>query len=170
MAVLEIALRAGLGLVFGVAFVSKVSSRAAFTEFARSLGDIGWLHGRRRIAASAGIPALEGVTGVLLAVVPAWGFAVAIVLLAAFTAVTGREVIHGQRVRCRCFGAGTAAIGPAQILRNVVLLTGAVAGLAVEPFSHGGVGAAALAYAFGLALLAGLAVVRWDDLVFLVRA
>ena len=34
-------------------------------------------------------------------------------------------------MRCRCFGAGAAQIGPAQILRNVVLPAASAAGLAI---------------------------------------
>jgi Methylamine utilisation protein MauE len=169
MAALEVALRTVLAVVFGVAFVSKVRSPDAFRQFADSLGDIGWLRGRRRSAVAAAIPVLEAGTVLLLAVNSAasWGFSVAAILLAAFTAVTAREVARGHRVRCRCFGAGSAQIGPAQIFRNVVLLAASAAGLAVAPASHGGTGAAALVYAFGLALLAALALVRWDDLVYL---
>jgi hypothetical protein len=154
MAAFEVALRTVLAIVFGVAFVSKVRSPAAFAQFAGSLRDIGWLRGRRRTAAAAAIPVLEAGTVLLLAVTPAaaWGSGTAAILLAAFTAVTAREVARGRRVRCRCFGAGSAQIGPAQILRNIVLLAGA----------------AALVYAFGLAMLAALALVRWDDLVYLV--
>jgi hypothetical protein len=174
MTAVEVGLRTALAVVFVVAFASKVRSRAAFAEFTASLGDIGWLRGRRRTAAAAAIPVLEAATVALLAVTAtaAWGFAAAVVLLAAFTAVTGREVAQGHRVRCRCFGAGTAQIGPAQIFRNVVLLAGSAAGLAVVPASHGhgGADAAALIYAFGFALLAALALVRWDDLAYLAGA
>jgi hypothetical protein len=169
MAALEIGLRTVLAVVFGIAFASKVRSPAAFIQFSRSLGDIGWLRGRRRSAAAAAIPALEAGTVLLLAITKtaAWGFAAAAILLAGFTTVTALEVARGHRVRCRCFGAGTAQIGPAQIVRNIVLLVASAAGLAVQPVSHGGAGAAALVYAFGLALLTALVLVRWDDLVYL---
>jgi hypothetical protein len=96
------------------------------------------------------------------------GFGAAAVLLVAFTTVTAREVARGHRVRCRCFGAGNAQIGPAQILRSAVLLVCSAAGLAVDLTSSGGASAAALVYAFGLALLTALVLVRWDDLVYLV--
>jgi hypothetical protein len=150
--------------------VSKVRPGPAFTEFADTLGDIGWLRGERRRAAALAIPVLEAATVVLLAVpaTAAWGFGCAAVLLTAFTLVTGREVARGRRVRCRCFGAGSAQIGPAQIVRNLVLLAGAVAGLAAGPASHAG--PAGLVYACGSGLLAALALVRWDDLTSLVRA
>jgi hypothetical protein len=171
MAVAEIALRIVLAVVFAAAFVSKLRSRAAYAEFADSLGDIGWLRGRWRTAAAAAVPAAEAAVVVLLAL--PWtvlaGLAAALLLLAVFTAVTGREAARGHRVRCRCFGAGTARIGPAQIIRNLLLAAGAAAGLAIEPGSHGTAGAAGLVVGIGVALLAALALVRWDDLAYLAR-
>jgi hypothetical protein len=171
MAALEIALRILLGVVFGVAFLSKVRSRAAFREFAASLRDISWLGVTERSAVGLAIPALEIGTVLLLAMPSAavWGFATASVLLAAFTAVTGRELARGRRIRCRCFGAGAARIGAPQIVRNLVLLAGSCAGLLAEPVSHGAVSPPGLVYAVGLAMLAAMALVRWDDLVLLVR-
>jgi hypothetical protein len=170
MAVAEIALRIMLAVVFAVAFGSKLRSRAAYAEFADSLGDIGWLRGGRRAVAAA-VPAAEAAVVVLLAL--PWtvlaGFTATLVLLAAFTVVTGREAARGHRVLCRCFGAGTARIGPTQILRNVLLAAGAAAGLAIEPGSHGAAGAAGLVVAIGVALLAALALIRWDDLAYLAR-
>ncbi len=172
MAVVEVALRTMLAVVFGVAFVSKVRSRAAYAEFAASLGDISWLAGGRRLTASVAIPVLEVAVTVLVVVpfaVP-WGFGVGAVLLAGFTAVTAREVSKGRAIRCRCFGASDGQIGSAQIARNLVLFALSIGGLALAPVSHGAVGAAGLIVAIGLALLAGLAIVRWDDLASLVTA
>lgn len=172
MAAIELALRTLLTVVFGVAFVSKVRSAAAFAEFADSLGDIGWLgHRARRSVVAVAIPVLEAVAVTLLALpwTVAWGFAADLVLLTAFTVVTGREVARGGHVRCRCFGAGGAQIGAAAIARNVVLLALAAAGLAIGPFSHGAASAVALVYACGLAAVAALVLVRWDDLASLVR-
>jgi hypothetical protein len=169
MAVAEIALRVVLGVVFAVACGSKLRSRAAYAEFADSLSDIGWLRGPVRTVAAAAVPAAEAAVVLLLAL--PWtvlgGWAVALVLLAAFTVVTGREAARGHRVRCRCFGAGTAQIGPAQIVRNVLLAVAAAAGLIIEPGSHGTAGAAGLVAAIGIALLAALALIRWDDLAYL---
>lgn len=166
----EVALRTLLGVVFGVAFVAKVRSSVAFGDFARSLADIGWLRGRHVVALI--IPALEATTVVLLAVprTVVWGFGACVLLLSGFTSVTGREVARGRRVRCRCFGADGATIGPAAIARNLVLLTAAAAGLAIGPFAHGAASAAALVYACGPAVLAALVIMRWDDLAGLVRA
>lgn len=171
MAVAEIALRTILGLVLAIACISKVRSASAFGEFASSLADIGWLPGPGRAAAARLIPLLEALVVVLLAIpaTVAFGFGLGALLLAGFTAVTGAEVANGRRVRCRCFGASSAPIGPAQIARNVVLVAVSLAGLAIEPMSHGHATGAALVFAFGLAALAAVALVRWDDLAYLVR-
>jgi hypothetical protein len=171
MTALDVALRTVLAVVFGVAFVSKARSRAAFTEFAAALGDIGWLRGRLRSAAAPAVPVLEAAVVTLLALPSTawWGFGAGAALLATFTAVTAIQAARGHRVRCRCFGAGADRIGPVQIARNGMLLALAIAGLAVEPVSHGGVGAARLVLAVGLALLAALVLIRWDDLAQLVR-
>lgn len=171
MTALEVSLRTVLAVVFGVAFGSKVRSRAAFTAFAEALGDLKWLHDRPRRALAVAIPLAEAGTLVLLLLPPVvlWGFACAAALLAVFTLVTGRALANGERVRCRCFGAGGGQIGRAQIARNLVLLGLSIAGLAVWPLSHGGVAASGLVLAVGMAVLAGVALVRWDDIVQLVR-
>jgi len=172
MTVVEVALRIVLAVVFVIAFISKVHSRSAFGEFAGSLDDIGWIRRRWRSTVAVLIPMLEAAVVVLL-VGPAsvmFGFASGAVLLVAFTAITGAEIAKGHRVRCRCFGAGAAPIGPAQIARNVVLLIASIAGLAIEPISHGSVSGARLVLAIGLAALAAVALVRWDDLAYLLRA
>lgn len=171
MAALEIALRTVLAVVFGIAFISKVRSRSAFHEFVSSLDDIGWLNRRWRPAAAALIPELEAAV-VMLLVVPAavaFGFGTAAALLVVFIAVTAAELAKGRRVRCRCFGAGTAPIGPAQIARNIVLLTVSVTGLALESVGHSRANGTGFVLAVGLGVLAALAFVRWDDLAYLLR-
>jgi hypothetical protein len=171
MAVVEIALRTILAVVFAIAFISKARSASAFGEFASSLRDIGWLPPPGRAAAAWLIPLLEAAVVVLLAIpgTVAVGFGVGALMLAGFTIVTGAEVANGRRVRCRCFGAGAAPIGPAQIARNIVLFAGSTAGLVIEPISHGSAPGAALVLAVGVAVLAAVALVRWDDLAYLVR-
>jgi Methylamine utilisation protein MauE len=171
MAVVEIALRTILAVVFAIAFISKVRSAAAFGEFAGSLGDIGWLPKPGRAVAARLIPLLEAAVVVLLAIpaTVAFGFGLGALLLAGFTTVTSAEIANGRRILCRCFGAGPTPIGPAQIARNIVLLAESLAGLAIEPISHGRAPGAALVLAVGLAVLAAVALVRWDDLAYLVR-
>jgi hypothetical protein len=172
MAALDIGLRTILAAVFAVAFVSKVRSRAMFTEFAGTLADFGWLRGRRRSAVALAVPAAEAVLVVLLAipVTVMAGFAMAVVMLAVFTGVTGREVAAGRLVRCRCFGGGSARIGSAQLARNLLLLGCAGAGVALAATSTGGASAWMLVLAIGGALLAATFIVHWDELATLARA
>jgi hypothetical protein len=168
----EIAVRTVLAVVFGVAFLSKVASRRRFQEFSSSLGGIGWLRGQMRTAVAAIIPVLEAATVILL-IAPVsvlWGCAASGVLVAAFTSVAGRELARGNLVLCRCFGAGTSRIGSAQIARNLLLLACSVTGMMLAFGREGRASAAGLVLAIGLALPAGLALVRWDDLAELVRA
>jgi len=167
----EIAVRTLLAVVFGTAFFTKVRSRLAYREYATSLAGIGWLRGHVRAAAVALIPALEALVATLLIIpVPiSWGCAAGAVLLAAFTAVTGRELARGNQIRCRCFGASGGQIGPSQIARNFLLLACATTGLALS-LAHGDhASAGARVLAIGLAALAGMLIVRWDDLLTLVR-
>jgi hypothetical protein len=171
MIALEISLRTMLAIVFGSAAVAKLSSRRAFTEFARSLDDITWLRGRAKGAAAVAVPVTELATLALVVwpVTVMWGFAAAAIVLGAFTMVAVMAVRHGSGLRCKCFGAAGGQIGPAQIVRNVALIGVSVTGLCIAPVSHGGISAAGVVLACGLALMAAAAVVRWDDLASLVR-
>ncbi len=167
----EMAIRTILAVVFGVAFVSKVVSRRRFQEFSSSLGGIGWLHGQVHAAVAALIPVLEAATVILL-VAPVgvlWGCAASGILVAAFTSVAGRELTKGNQVLCRCFGAGATRIGPAQLARNLLLLACSVTGIMLAFVHQGSPSPAAMVLAIGLAMLAALALVRWDDLAELVR-
>jgi hypothetical protein len=171
---LEVAGRVLLAVVFGVACAGKVSSPAAFAGFARSLSDLGWLTGRRRIAAVAAlIPASEAAVTVLLAVpaTVAWGFATATVLLGTLTAGAGIAIRRGRRVECRCFGASAQPMGAPAMIRNAILIAVAVAGLGACLAAPGGAGSPlALTVTAGLACLAGLMMVGWDELGYLLRS
>ncbi len=171
MAALDIGLRTILAAVFAVAFVSKTHSRAAFAEFAATLADFGWLRGRRRHVVALAVPVAEAALVVLLAI-PATvmaGFAMAFAMLMVFTGVTWREGAAGRPVRCRCFGGGSARIGPAQLARNLVLLGCAVAGGVMTATAGGGAPAWMLVLAIGGALLAAAFIVHWDELATLAR-
>jgi methylamine utilization protein MauE len=172
MAAGEIALRTVLAVVFAVAFVSKVRSRAAFGRFARTLDGFGLLRGRRRTAAALVVPAAEAALLVLLGLpgTALAGFAAALTVLAVFTGAVGWELAAGRTVRCRCFGGGAERIGATQIVRNLVLLGCAAAGVVLSVTSRGDASAWALVLAVGGALLAAAFIVRWDDLATLARA
>jgi hypothetical protein len=70
---------------------------------------------------------------VLAMVVPgaaAAGFAIAALLLIAFTAGILQAIRGRQKVSCQCFGASSVPVGPAHVVRNGFLLLLAAAGLA----------------------------------------
>jgi hypothetical protein len=106
------------------------------------------------------------VAGLLIPTSTAVAAAVAaVVMLAAFTAAIGWAMARGQQVACNCFGAVSARpVGVAQVIRNLVLMAGAVVVVAAGPGDT--VGAALTGVdgwaAVGLvALIAVLALVGW---------
>jgi hypothetical protein len=169
---LELSLRTVLVVVFGMAAISKLSARRALADFAGSLGDIAWLRNRWRWVAAAAVPVAEVTTAALL-LIPStvtWGFAAATVMLTVFSSVAAVEMRRGSGLRCRCFGSSSGQIGPVQLTRNILLIAVSITGLAIAPVGHGGIGAAGLILALAPAMIAGVALVRWDDLSALVRA
>jgi hypothetical protein len=69
------------------------------------------------------LPAVEAAVAVLLVTVPRVGGVAAVGLLLAFTAVLTRALVTrpGETIRCGCFGASSAPISPATVVRNVML-------------------------------------------------
>jgi hypothetical protein len=77
------------------------------------------------------VVAAELITGAVLVVRPRAGGLLAAALLGAFTLVLLRAVRLPSQVRCGCFGsASTEPVGPATIVRNVLLL--GLAGVALN--------------------------------------
>jgi hypothetical protein len=90
-------------------------------------------------------------------------------LIAVFTAVLRSVVRDGRAVTCRCFGASTAPIGVAHLVRNGVLLAVIGAGMIATALAAGTEAAAPERLAaIALGVLAGAAITRWDDLAYLV--
>jgi hypothetical protein len=158
-------------VVLSVSAVSKVRSRSAFTAFASSLPSFG-VPVRLARPLAAGVAAAETSTAAALAVSPCAGSRCAVVALLAATALfavftSAVLVALRRRVRatCNCFGSGGTSIGPAHVVRNILLITAAATAAAtVTPAAGHPVGLAAAAVAG--AVLAGL-VSRWDDLTYL---
>lgn len=154
-----------LAVVFLTAVVGKTRSRQGFAEFRDSVAAIAprWLPvGPAAVAVVAG----EAATVVLLAV-PATrlaGYALAVVLLAAFCAGIARVVHSRQMVRCQCFGAGGDVLGPEHLVRNGLLVAVATAG-ALGGGATPSAPAALVAMVTGALL--GLLTTRWEDVVFL---
>ena len=105
-----------LGLAFLVAGGSKLAAGPSWPEQARGLG-----------APAVVVPVLpwfELVLGAVLVVqlAPVAAAVVALVLLAAFTALIVRRLIQGQHPPCACFGAWSATpLGWGHVARNAAL-------------------------------------------------
>jgi hypothetical protein len=118
------AAQAFLVVVFVAAGVAKLLGRSAFL---RTLGTLRWLppHGAR--VASVAVPVVELATAALLIVNPAAGALAALGLTALFTGVVVGEMVAGRKAPCGCFGEVSAApVGPATLVRNLVLAAAAV--------------------------------------------
>jgi hypothetical protein len=134
MTFLEIAVRAGLWLVFVFAVVGKVRNGAAFRAFTGSLASVPLLPARLRTAAGVAVVGAEALTAVLLAV-PATvriGYAAAAVVLLAFATTVSAGLVRGDPVRCHCFGVDAGRAGPGELARDAALLLAALVGLAAS--------------------------------------
>ncbi|GIH95209.1 MauE/DoxX family redox-associated membrane protein [Planobispora siamensis] len=121
-----------IGVVFVVSAAGKMRSRDAYASFRAAAGE---LAPRVPVVPAALVPpavvAGELAVAVLLAVPGAAGagFATALVLLSVFTAAIAMAVRSRRRVACNCFGTSSAPVGPAQLVRNGVLLTAGLIGM-----------------------------------------
>ncbi|WP_407936533.1 MauE/DoxX family redox-associated membrane protein [Lentzea tibetensis] len=154
-------------LLLGVFLVALVSKMRAYREFERSL--TGLVPGKAIRPAAALTTAAEAAAVVLLALphTGSLGFALAGLLLAAFVAGIVLGLRRGTTAPCRCFGASETPLGWPHVIRNAVLLCAAALGLITGPAVPTEIGGIAVTAA--CAAIAGLAVVRLDDLVALFR-
>src|SRR5215813_11803225 len=109
-----------LAVILGLAFIGKISSRAAFRGFTDSLTVLPWLPRRRHPVLAVVILVAEGASTVLL-VVPGTalaGLALAVVLMTCFTVMPALSLRRGVELTCRCFGLRDAKIGLSHVLRN----------------------------------------------------
>jgi methylamine utilization protein MauE len=113
--------RWAIGLTFAVSAAGKAASPRSFRDALADLG-IGPASRRRPIAlATVGA---EGLVTVLVAAggrLAEAGFALALVLLAVFSAVLVRALRARTEVSCNCFGASERQISPYDVVRNAVL-------------------------------------------------
>jgi hypothetical protein len=171
MTYLETGCRAALAFVFFIACVSKVQGAGSFREFRDSLKDLGLPSARVVRTLSLAIPAIEGLTVILLAVsrTSLWGLIAATAVLGAFTAGISIAKAQGKVVRCRCFGGSGALASSAHIARNLVLLTAAVAGALAGISPGSGHDPGLVIFAVGLGIIAAGLFLRWDELSFLLK-
>ncbi|MFC7546089.1 MauE/DoxX family redox-associated membrane protein [Plantactinospora sp. GCM10030261] len=161
-----LAARILIALVFVASAVSKLRGVAAFQSFETATRGMGV---PARLVRPAAIAVLAGevLTVPLLALPPGGlaGFAVAAVLLVAFSVGIALAVRRGTRQSCNCFGSSTTPMGVRHLVRNGFLLAVVAAGVA------GAVtGAAAPSHPAAIAIVAvaaavgALLVIRYDDL------
>jgi methylamine utilization protein MauE len=161
-----------LAVTLAVAGVGKLRSAVAFAAFAETLQDLGWRSPPARRAAAAALSCAELGSAALLAVPPAaiWGYAAALVLLGAMTAVAAAAVKRGRRLRCRCFGRAEEPIGASTLTRNGLLVAAGLAGLAAAVASAGRPGPpAGQVLGAGAGLLGAAVIVYWADLGYLLH-
>jgi putative oxidoreductase len=111
---IEWALRLGLGALFVVAGVLKLRDP---TAFATEIANYRWLAQLAPVGAAT-LPAIEVLLGGLLIV---------------FTAAIAQAVARGINVDCGCFGGGGGPVTGWTVVRDVALLLGAAALVAITP-------------------------------------
>lgn len=113
--------------VFAAAAIAKWRSPGPTAATLRRLGIPG------AEAAARLLPGVEAAVAVGLVVAPRAAAPVAVVLLAAFTAVLGRALARGLDVTCGCFGAASRApVSSRTLVRNGLLVLAALAAAAGE--------------------------------------
>jgi uncharacterized membrane protein YphA (DoxX/SURF4 family) len=113
-----------LGAAVVVAGASKLAVGQAWPAQAAGMGVPGWV--------ATPVPWVELAVGALLVVQVArpWPAVAALVLLALFTALIGRQLAAGKHPPCACFGAWSAKpLGWIHLARNAALIALAVLAL-----------------------------------------
>lgn len=163
---LDLVARALLVVVFAGAVAGKLRSARAFGEFVDSVAVLAPARLPERHVGAL-VVAAEGAAAVLLLapVTRLVGYALSVLLLAAFALGIARVVHKGQRVRCSCFGGGGALLGRGHIVRNTLLIAAACVGA----LDGTAVTAPGALVALTAGALLGLVTVRWEDVVFLLH-
>jgi hypothetical protein len=168
MGYLAVTGRVGLATVFVLAVAGKLIGPGAFTEFTRSVTRLtGWSGAPARAVARLTV-AGEAATVVLALLPPRWcglaGCLLGLLLTAGFTTAVGASLRRGEAAPCRCFGRSATPLGARHVLRNVVLMLIAVAGL-VGQWPDPSVSPAIVLIGTAAGLFIGLAGAAFDDIV-----
>ncbi|MGV9850224.1 MauE/DoxX family redox-associated membrane protein [Streptomyces sp. NPDC003442] len=165
---LVIAVRAMIGVVFLIAFLSKSAGRGRFTAFVDSLPAMGVVPPRLVGPAAGAVVTAEGAVCALL-IAPSdgatvVGLALAAGLLSVFAAAIARTVRRGTGAACRCFGASAAPLGRRHLLRNVLLTAVAATAALLTLTDQAPATATGALVAAAAGLVAGALVTVLDDL------
>ncbi|TWD82533.1 methylamine utilization protein MauE [Kribbella amoyensis] len=159
------------GLVLLIIMLASCLSKlwaGSFADFAASVAAVRLVPRESVRGVAIAVVIAEGLAVVLLAVGPlrTLGLAYTAVLLVGFTVVQVVVLRRGERVACRCFGASSAPISRAHVVRNLLMLAVGGIGLLAPESATGdpaGIPLAAL-----VAVVVALLLIRFDDLVSLV--
>lgn len=170
MAYVEVFSRCLIGVVFLVSAWGKRPGSGRFRQFSDSLAAMRLLPARAVVPVAGVVVALETAVVLLLLPLPVRplavaGFALAIVLLLGFAVSIGLVLRRGVQASCRCFGgSGAAPFRRHHIVRNLVLVALAVAGV-VAALGEPALSWEAAALGAVPGAVVGLLVTRLDDLV-----
>jgi hypothetical protein len=165
VAYVEVFSRCVIGVVFLVSAWSK--RPGSFTQFSDSLATMRLLPARAVVPVAGVVVGLETVVVLLMALLPAPGFALAVVLLLGFAGAIAVVLRRGVQASCRCFGgSGAAPFRVHHIVRNLVLVAVAVAGF-VAVLAGAALTWQAVALGAVPGVVVALLVTRLDDLVAL---
>ncbi|GAB3129483.1 MauE/DoxX family redox-associated membrane protein [Microbispora hainanensis] len=153
-----------LAVVFLASGVSKLRGGRALRAFAASLAAMRLVSRSRAAFVATTLAAAEGCVTVLVAVplTRQAGFAAAIALLAVLTTGVAVVLARGGGVPCRCFGASPAPLSGRHLVRNLLLVAVALAGLVLPA---GSLALSGWLVAFLAGGLGGVIVTLLDDLV-----
>lgn len=158
MPFITVAVTSALAIVLGVSAVTKLGSVQQTGRALRGFGvaDDALVRWGARLLAPV---ELLLAVGLLIAPAPLFsvGAVLAAMLMLLFTLVVVRAVRRGDRVECNCFGSvGAEAVGRSTVVRNVVLLAGAmfIALVARNGAFYGAAGFAPAEWALFFALIA----------------
>ncbi|MBT2511842.1 hypothetical protein J7I98_40020 [Streptomyces sp. ISL-98] len=159
-----------LGLVFLCSVAGKLRSADAYRAFRLSVAQLAPPLRRRTKAVAPLVIAAEAAVLVAL-VVPASvtvGFAAGAFLLAGFALALTGVLRRKENAACHCFG-GSEPVAPRYVVRNVLLVGVALAGLVGRPITaEAAAGSSAgLLLAVGIGVLLALFTVTLDDLAHL---
>ncbi|MEU0629262.1 MauE/DoxX family redox-associated membrane protein [Streptomyces sp. NPDC005989] len=157
-----------LGLVFLCSALSKTRGAAAYRDFRDAVGWLAPALRRHTAPVAVAVVTAEAAVIVMLAV-PATvvaGFALAAVLLLAFTTGLVAALRRGVSTACHCFGPGDGRLAPRHVVRNLALATVALAGTATALNTPhiGAAPSARLLLTAGVAAVLALITVTLDDL------
>lgn len=168
---LDAGTRALLLVVFLFAASSKVASRKVYEAFADSLNGFSWLPRRMRGLIPPGVIAVEAAAVASLAV-PGFvtlGFVLTAGMMLALSGAVAWSLHRGDQIRCLCFGSDAGPMGVAQLVRNVLLAGAAAVGLWAHVAARGTVPVAGVGVSAAVGIGVGLSIVRWDNLVSVLR-